>query len=301
MNNTVVELRNQRKSATVLKTELAVLRDREPASPVIVIEGKGDVSVFEVWINRSSYEFEWTPIVAEGKGNLLKFRRMLSRDVTGLSKRIYFIVDCDYDGLRGQPEDENIYVLPAHSIENILVSKETLDRLVRSSLLLPGGAFTRAPIVDAFMHRRTETMELLLPICGTMLAAARLGDNNIQVDENLNKYLSVSVDSVIPRPGSQLGSIIKLSGEVSLEQINESIVELRNKGLENWIRGKFLYSFFRRYCASVEQDIKHPSPRLLPAPHNASFKPNDFELTRLASLSPIPRGLPEAISRWRLA
>jgi len=58
MTSNVIELRKNRKNAVVLKTELAILRNREPDCTAIVFEGKPDAIVFEVWINRVNSEFE---------------------------------------------------------------------------------------------------------------------------------------------------------------------------------------------------------------------------------------------------
>lgn len=298
MTSNVIELRRNRKSAAVLKTELAILRNREPNSAAIVFEGKTDARVFEIWINRTNSEFEWTTLIAEGKGNLLNFRAMLGRDVTGLSDRTFSIIDSDYDELREFQPGEDIYVLPSHSIENILTSPDSVDRLIRSSLTFPGGRDSRSLAVNAFVDRRTDFMEILLPLCGAMLAASRAGNNNIQVDENLSKYITIDLRSVSIKGDSDLSLIAHFSERPSEEATNCCINELRDRGLDLWIRGKFLHYFLRKFCDLLEADMRSAQPTLFPAQHLGTFKNVDLDPPHLAALSPLPEGLREAVTRW---
>lgn len=298
MTSNVIELRKNRKSAVVLKTELAILRNREPDCTAIVFEGKPDAIVFEVWINRINSEFEWTTLIAEGKGNLLNFRAMLGRDVTGLADGTYSIIDCDYDELRAFQPGDDIYVLPAHSIENILTAPESIDRLIRSSLTFPGGRDSRALAIKAFRDRREEFMELLLPLCGAMLAASRAGNTNIQVDESIGKHISIHLQSVTIKNGSELSMIAHFSQLPPEDLTFHCINELRARGLELWIRGKFLHYFFRKFCDLLEADMRSSQPSLFPAQHLGSFNKSHLDPPHLAALSALPIGLSDAVARW---
>lgn len=298
MTSNVIELRKNRKNAVVLKTELAILRNREPDCTAIVFEGKPDAIVFEVWINRVNSEFEWTSLIADGKGNLLNFRAMLGRDMTGLADGTYFIIDCDYDELRAFLPGDDIYVLPAHSIENILASPGSMDRLIRSSLTFPGGRESRALAISAFMDRRREFMELLVPICGAMLAASRSGNTNIQIDENVGKYISIDLHSITIKSGVELSMIAHFSNIPSEDLISNGIKELKARGLELWIRGKFLHYLFRKFCDLLEADMRSPQPSLFPAQHLGSFNAQHLDLPHLAALSELPIGLNDAVARW---
>jgi hypothetical protein len=73
-------LRGQRNSPAVLKIRLAQIRESSPCTVVIVVEGRDDVAVYDIWIKLAVGTFVWEPLVAHGKEGVLAFRDLLLRD-----------------------------------------------------------------------------------------------------------------------------------------------------------------------------------------------------------------------------
>ena len=122
----VERARSARRSPAVLKLKIGSLRSRFTDHIIFVVEGKTDYSPYEVWLNFSQLSFEWRIQTSEGKDQVLGLREMLSRDENGLSKGIYYVVDSDYDGLKGFSAGGDIYATDCYSVENYLVSREVV-------------------------------------------------------------------------------------------------------------------------------------------------------------------------------
>src|SRR5690625_5120984 len=120
----VSKMREGRRSPAVLKTALSHLRSVRPDSAIFVFEGAEDVGVYEVWISRCKICPEYEALPGKGKDQLLGLRKMLREDTTGLRRAVYFFLDRDFDGLKGQTSGADVYVHDTYSVENCLACDE---------------------------------------------------------------------------------------------------------------------------------------------------------------------------------
>ena len=63
---------------------------------------------------------------------------------------VFYFIDHDFDGARGQDIDETIFVTDRYSVENYLVSREVLEELLKDEFHLDGLPEVRRRVVALF-------------------------------------------------------------------------------------------------------------------------------------------------------
>lgn len=291
-------LRSERENASVLKVDLARLRERHKCRMVIVLEGKDDLPVYEAWIKRLDESLEWEPLIAKGKAKALEFLDLLRRDKTGLATCTYVVVDHDYDGLRGRSGGEDVFVLPAYSVENYLVHESVLDSYLRTELRIVGTPDVRASVVKLYIDVRARFIEFIKPPCKVLFGAKNEAVGNIRVGQ---------VRSVI----ELVDGTISVRRDASVEDLVTTQAPVSNGGLQAGerflvegdpvlrVRGKFLLDFFKEFCEILYQDRKSESPLLFDErAQDNSLSAASLDLRNLASKSPMPEGLGRVLAGW---
>ncbi|MNK17386.1 hypothetical protein D3C87_355730 [compost metagenome] len=292
-------MRATRESASTLKVELSNLRSKAPDLAIIVLEGKDDVGVFDTWIKRAAHDFMWEPFVTQRKKSSLHLRSILSRDLTGLRRRVFFIVDHDYDGLGGQLPDTDVYVLPGHSIENFIATPKALESFLRSTLQLHSRPDLREKALTLFSKHMDSLCELLIDPCSTLWAARSSGATMIEAKENLIGRLFISSSQLGLKDGCTLDDLISYTGEISSTLKLEGIEFLRQNGALRWIRGKYLMAFFEQMCQILHADLTSKSSSIFGETLSIRLEAGSTSKARLASAVDLPSGLASKIEEWR--
>lgn len=292
-------MRATRESASALKVELSNLRSKAPDLAIIVLEGKDDVGVFDTWIKRAANDFMWEPFVTQRKKNSLHLRSILSRDLTGLRRRVFFIVDHDYDGLGEQRPDTDIYVLPGHSIENFIATPKALESFLRSTLQLHSRPDLREKALTLFSMHVDSLCELLVDPCSTLWAARSSGATMVEAKDNLIGRLFISSSQLGLKEGCTLDDLISYTGEISSALKMEGIEFLRENGVLRWIRGKYLMAFFEQMCQMLHSDLTSKSSSIFGETLPARLEAGSTSKARLASAVDLPSGLASKIEEWR--
>jgi len=292
-------LRGQRKNAAVLKADLARLRERSPFILVVVLEGKEDLPVYEAWIRRVSDNLEWEPIVAHGKGSLLEFRELVRRDQTGIKACTYFIVDHDYDGLRSADDDDDIYVIPAYSIENYLTDSRVFDSFLRTDLHIVGDPGVRAFLLDKFLELEAAFIELIKPACIRLFGARNERVGNVIIDERIGNFINITVGSVSLMPNADIYSIVSTEIPVSDEGCLRGSEFFDRRVERDWIRGKFIWFFYKKMCDIFYDDRRSIAPTLFAEQgRGLSYTPASIDFRSLAAKSALPDGFSQRINDW---
>ena len=129
MSVNIEDVRNARDKGVVLKTKVLSIRSGYPDLPIIIFEGKTDVGPYEVWIKKIDDSITYIPIVASGKAQSLELYSMINSG-RYQEKFVYFIVDRDFDELRGLPLSPIIFKTCMYSLENYLISSGALRSIL---------------------------------------------------------------------------------------------------------------------------------------------------------------------------
>lgn len=292
-------LRRERSNASVLKVDLARLRERHRCRLVIVLEGKDDLPVYETWIKRISATFDWEPLLAKGKGKALQFRELLQRDRTGMGTCTYFIVDHDYDGMRRYAPGDDAFVLPAYSVENYLVHESVLDSYLRTELRVIGQPDVRQKVLEIFMHVRAQFIALVKAKCEQLYGARNEPVGNVIIGD-VASTVRMFDEQVSAQSGPWLDDLVVTESPVSEEGLARGRAFLEQGDLPLWIRGKFLLDFFKDFCEILYQDRKSDRPVLFGEKvADQSLSPAGLDMRSLAAKAPIPDGLREMLLQWQ--
>lgn len=284
--------RDGRTSGAVLKASLSNLRARVGNALVFVFEGSDDVGPYQHWIMRSKPHLSYSPLVASGKGQLLDLRRRLKSDTTGLASGVYYFVDRDFDGLRGQDEGGDIYCLRCYSLENHLVADNVLSGILVAHFKCFNEDDDRGPIRREFAARIGEFLAAMHQANTRVHVAARLSISGRGIDERIVRYVEIGLTEIRKKYDSdELARLIPLSREPSDAELAAlGDVELASSGHEN-CRGKFVWSMFVKWLELLALDRREERPVLFSRSASVSFSTVAFSLTHAACFAMPPPGL----------
>jgi len=259
---------------------------------VFVLEGRDDLKAYDVWIRRIAPEMKWEPLIANGKKNSLAFRSMLDRDTTGLNVCTYFIIDHDYDGMAGAPNGEDVYILPAHSVENVLTHPDVVAALLTTEFRLLGDPQTKQNIIEMYRLARGQFVSYLRPGCEMLHASKRSAPGNVLIDENCNKYFGIMPNSTILNDRDGLTQLIRTEQVLSDDAVlaAKKFFDEADGGV--WVRGKYLLAFMKEWGVKLMQDRQSAAPEWFrePSPGHG-FSGEWCEISALAGKSHLPSGL----------
>lgn len=284
----VDRLREKRSAPAVLKEKLARIRSQRTRTFVFAIEGAEDKDVYYHWFKQVAPMLDYEVIVCNGKGGVLDFRSLLQRDKDNLKDRVFFLVDHDFDGLRGQPAGSDVYVTDTYSVENHLVNSWVLDDLLKIALQCDGEPACRMTVI----HRFDALYEKFLGITKDhnlrIFVAKKVGIRNLKpLPKRINPLVKVALDDVIPSYQS-LVEVIPLEREPTEDEIKSVVHDFQALEPSLQYRGKFALAFFMRFLELVAEDRGSDNPVLFRglAPKAANGK---LSLDAISSKSVAPQ------------
>jgi hypothetical protein len=284
----VQTLRDARGATSVHKLDLATLRAYNPRSVVFVCEGVDDKKVYFHWLKELHFFKNYEFLVCNGKEKVLQFRESLQRDLSGLKEGVYFIVDKDFDELRGYPPGADIYMTETYSFENFLVCSEVLNRILTIEMHCHAAPATRNEIVVKFHQLYESFLALTRPHNLRIFLARRLGIMTRPLPNKINKLASVSLLRVEPAE-DEAKDVITLSREPEPEEINQHEGVFNQFDAKSEYRGKFAVLFFCRWLELLAKDRNSDSPVLFKsAPTSSATAHGQLTIDSLASKSSVP-------------
>lgn len=296
MDQAVEVLRDARDKSVVLKTKVLKARSAGRDLPIIIFEGKTDVGPYESWIKKISKRLTYIPISATGKKQSLDFYSRVLTERAPWNYLIYFVVDRDFDELRGYSSDRIIFKTCCYSMESYLISTESL----------------RSVLADEFeCHEDEEQIEKILDHYKIILSDAcmELQDINKRIyflqnynagtgskEERVGRFIDINLDGVKRTyKDSDLKVLIPLSREPT-EQENAQIDEVFSGFKEHpkRFRGKYLLDFFLSWLCLLSEDRKSGNV-LFSSNKNIRFGRAELTHRSLASRVDGPKGLSEFI------
>jgi uncharacterized protein DUF4435 len=288
----VERVKAARQGSAVLKARLITLRSDLPDAIVLAFEGDDDKIIYGQWIRRIRPGFRYEPFPCGGKRETRDLKNALSRDLARLGDRVFFLVDRDYDDLRGFKDTDNIYITEMYSVENYLVSDDVLEELLRDEFPCHARPDVRSRIVQLFTTDYGAFLRLMAPVNRRLYIARHLGIA-------LTKRLPTTLRQLITVQIGNIAAIRILPEEVVVCQreptaeevlaLTESFEELEPKTRH---RGKFALKFFREWLERLAVEYLAGETGLFnqKMPEGA-IRRAEFVLSNFASKSRFPTGL----------
>lgn len=280
------QLRESRKSPSVLKLRLIAIRSSSSDICVFCFEGDDDVPVYEEWLARIISTPVYEPLPGKGKEQLLAFREMLCGDPLG--DRVFFFIDYDFD-----PDDESdnrTYNLQAYSIENVLCSDDVLESILIDEFRCAGSIEERRAIRSRFSEFISEFKDAAMPVHEILFICRREGLKIEKKPEHVRDFLNIEIDDVT-RKFADVSNVITMLGSIDEKRRELLLKELCALPSERALRGKYLMQAFRLWLRTLVVDRSSANPRFFKNCHRVAGTPENFALRRLASRSLLPEGL----------
>jgi len=278
----VDELRNARRIPQVALQKYNNLRSRNADVLICAFEGNQDVIFYDAAFSQVVQNIKYTSMVCKGKDQVLGLRSLLSKNLAAETDSVAYFVDRDYDDLKGQEPSSNLYCTPAYSIENFLVSQETLIKFLRCEY----GCFDEDAEEDVnnicklFEERMHEFMDAMRTPNRLLHYARSVGLSIGSVENDIKKYVRITLSKV--ESATLDCDLYKLIGFTAPPDVNSlAKYETEFDCLEpmfRW-RGKFVYLFFKKFLAEVKEDRGRRPPTYFKQRAAISFDPAG-EITR---------------------
>ena len=281
-----------RQSSAVLKAKLITVRSNLPYVVILALEGDDDKIVFGQWIRRIRPGLRYEPFPCNGKKGVRALKNAVTRDLGGLSKDLFFLVDRDFDDLNGFVDAEGVFMTETYSVENCMVSEEVLDDILRDEFPCHGKPEVRQGICALFGKDYDEFLRVTAEINRRIFIARKVG---IELTKPLPKSLS-SLAQVrlgkVEASGPLPEKFVVYEREPEEKELSGLVDEFLLLEPRLRFRGKFAMKFFAEWlgklaeeCATGELGIFGDG--LL----GSSVRRAEFVLSNFASKSPIPVGL----------
>ena len=295
----IESMRDAREVPAVMKSRLAALRSIDPDVCVIAFEGIDDKTVYYHWIKQIIPDLVYEPFICKGKIKVLQLKEMLERDLGGLEKNVFYVIDRDFDDLCGHQNTDDIFMTTGYSFENYLVNESVLDELLKNELHCHSEPACRQGIRKLFQKQYTEFLKVTKNLNFRIFVAKKC---HIQREKNLpktlNRIATISLSSVTPVQEPICAQVV-LAREPTNEEYKELIINFENLNPEERYRGKFALMFFCHWLGLLVKDRNNASSILFAGLDcDGLVARQQFTLDSMAARAPHPPGLREFLLRF---
>ena len=290
----IEKLRRERENANKLLIQYNKIRSRHESALVCSFEGYDDVTFYDTMFGKISANIRYVPYVCKGKDQVLQLRQILARNVAADSHLVRYFVDHDFDGLKGHPPGENLYVTPCYSIENLLVGQVVLEGLLRAEYRCHDdyAAQDVEVIGKLFEDRVSEFISCMRDVNCWLHSARTQGIILGEMKDDIKKYLRISLKAITTN--AQAGELQVLIGYASAPDVTKLTASLPAfealDPMKDW-RGKFWFAFFRKFLKFLKDDRGTKNPQYFAQKASMSFAPDGDIIRSLASMIAVPQCL----------
>lgn len=271
MNNTPEQLSKKKGALAVSIMRFNKFRGKLPDERILVVEGNEDPVFYSAIFNRLRIKDCEIFFIAKGKDNVLGLRDYISRskEAAKTGETIYFI-DKDFDGLKGMPPGNDIYITPTYSIENIVVCRSALRQLLLTRFKLADAE--TFDDVDRILGKFDELLtqhEIALAEANRIIHFVRkrslAGEKYTSgsISENCSKFADVDhADLSVKQQATgnallELIAVCRTIDATEFEKLENEFCSLNS--VTEW-RGKFLFYLFRRFVSILSEDRNSKAP-----------------------------------------
>jgi hypothetical protein len=251
------ELKKARSGRTAILHEFSTNYNPNDSRVHVFFEGHDDAVFYRVVLerfvkeNRKLYMYR-----CDGKARVYEAFRQIGEKFPSCRGALFF-VDKDLDDIVGQPwpTDPRIFVTDVYSIENYIVSRDVLNRVVTDFVKFRDVHFQMDPILDRFDRELQRFHTLITPLMAWIVVARRAGLRPMLSDIQLNELFNVSECSLKVRPGPRIEYLNRvtaasLPGKTS-NRVLQVVRELKRLPPKRFVRGKFEMWFFIEFLQGL--------------------------------------------------
>lgn len=286
-----------RTKPTVLLTKVYSVRSGLPDVPIIIFEGKSDIAPYEVWFKRIIEKFTYKPLLAEGKKHALEFRRQVMESASKHLDSIYFVVDKDFDDLKGNEETENIFCTDKYSVENYLVSEDILKSVLIDEFECIGEDKVVDNIISDFGGQLFKFSEIMTDVNFRLYLSAKFSISKEKTGTKISPFVNFTLKNIGKVYSCEdLLMLIPLDREPTSEEIESgrlSFIEIED--CISSYRGKYLLTFFLGWL-DLLGEARRSGNVYFSDPKKCNYNRSNLTLRSLASRSELPSKLPEFVA-----
>lgn len=295
----IEKMRESRRSPQVALTKYHIIRGKRPDTLIFVFEGEEDLPYYETIVKRVRSDIYFSPIIANGKDQVLGLRELVSKQKT-YDTNIRFFIDKDFDGTKGYNKGHDLYVSEGYSIENHLVSAESLKCLLQSEYKchLPEDDADIDKIISQFYRLLNSFFDEMLEANLAIFHARRKKIKLRKIDNRVSEYLDINFNHLSKSEKCHYELIGWPDNE--RKDIQESKPEFLTLDPKMEWRGKFIFDFFTRVLKILKDDRTSNQPKIFSRKSGVKYDPNGEIIRSLTTLSKTPetlerfiKGIPE--------
>jgi hypothetical protein len=241
---------------------LEFIKLSDDSKTVIFFEGE-DEKYYSVRINSICPDLQWNAITADGKSNVLALRDSIKNRTEYAGRKCLFFVDADFDDNSAILNQEDIYVTPCYSIENLYVSGAVLARVLSAEFKLSpldGDVAIRDKIIYEFSRVSEEFNAKILSFNAWIRAyrknsltqeLPKLNINNVSFE----KLFDIRLDSANQiYDDRKISELFPVHVDPESSHLAESLTHFSTLENSLWFRGKQQLDFFVAYLRKLQLD-----------------------------------------------
>ncbi len=297
-SNLTDRMRAARERGVVFLQGYNTLRSKYPGNVVLAVEGDDDPIFYKTSIRAINPALGWVPFVCYGKDNVLSLRALLERNTDVDALNTYFMVDKDFDQLKGHDPSPNLYCTPVYSIENLMVTSSVFEELLIGEYKCAAESDDVAKLKAVFEARLLEFFEAMA-LANRALHFCRVkGVGSGSVDNRIKQYVAISLDGVSAKyDKDDLGRLVGLPEDVDISSCADTYAAfLTLEPMNDW-RGKFILLFFVEFLAQLQEDRCTAKPKMFGQRRKVTFNPKSSIVRVLSSMIVPPPCLAHFVER----
>jgi hypothetical protein len=278
-------MRASRQKAVVALQGYNTLRSKYPGEVILAVEGDDDPIFYKTTIRAINPSFEWVPFVCKGKDNVLALRVLLERNTDEDALNTYFMVDKDFDYLKGHQPGANLYCTPGYSIENLLVTPTIFEELLIGEYRCDAGGDEITELKSMFEARLSEFFDAMT-LANKALHFCRVkGIRSGSVDNRIKQYVTISLDSVVVNYSEDdLERLVGLPQNTDISACDDTVAAFSSLDPVGDWRGKFLLFFFVELLVQLKDDRCSKNPVKFGERRVVTFNPSSSVVRVLSSM-----------------
>ena len=297
----VNDLLNASEEPIVAFTQFIKSIGRNGDKVVIGVEGHDDVTFYQsVFLRIASDKLNSIAFEnLKGKTNVLEVYWLVLNSDEIDSARTRFIVDRDFDGMRGYDINDILWMTPTYSIENMLVSESSLKLLLQGEYRCVGeiGEKDATAVIEKYRAIMDDYKNKLyfanLCIFYCVTNSVKINPN----EETITRRISCDSNAITFEVSEDmLLSSIPKGDDLVREQVlsvNPEFLEL--DPFQHW-RGKFIFQIFVQFLSSLRKDRGSKNPSDFSHKASMTYNPENDSIRGLASTALLPVSLVEFIN-----
>ena len=288
-NSHVQRMRSARNKGVVALLSYNKIRSKHIDDLVFAVEGNDDVVYYQTVLEKYRNDLKFLPLNCKGKDNVLYLCHTISQNQELNNHNTYFFVDKDFDGMKNYELNFNIYVTPTYSIENCIVNKSSLRKILFAEFKCDPSEGETDKIENLYLQRLREyftCMELVnMCIFYCRIKGIKIGS----IDDKIKNYLEINLNSLkVKYSRDTIKDLIRIQGDFLVEDADELVSEFKKLDPHKEWRGKFLIGFFIEFLKKLKDDRTQENPMLFKKKAKIQFEPNQSIIRSLAITSEAP-------------